>query len=374
MNDIYKIVSLYCFSRISEKKLSNLRDKLEKFEEKGLTGLLILAQEGINGTICGKGRIVSIFHRKIKIFLKDQDFNEKISFSEKKIFKKLKVKIKSEIVTMGLNDINPEINSGIYVNSEKWNNLLTDDETIVDIFHREIKIFLKDKDLNEKISFSEKKIFKRLKIKIKAEIVTMGINDISPEIKSGIYVDSEQWNNLLTDEKTIVIDTRNHYEVSLGSFENAINPKLKNFREFPDWLDKNLKKITNNNENINIAMFCTGGIRCEKATSLLLEKGYKNTYHLKGGILKYFEDIPLNINKYNGECYVFDERVSVDINLKKGSYSICHACGMPLSVEDKKKLHYIEGVQCHLCIDKFSDADRARFAERQKQIEDKIEQ
>ena len=300
MNDTYKIVSLYCFSRISEKKLSNLRDKLEKFEGKGLTGLLILAQEGLNGTICGK-------------------------------------------------------------------------EIIVDMFHREIKIFLKDQDLNEKISFSDTKIFKKLKIKIKAEIVTMGINDISPEIKSGIYVDSEEWNNLLTDEKTIVIDTRNHYEVSLGSFDNAINPNLKNFREFPDWLDKNLKKITNNNENINIAMFCTGGIRCEKATSLLLEKGYQNTYHLKGGILKYFEDIPSNRNKYKGECYVFDERVSVDKNLKKGSYSICHACGMPLSLEDKKKLHYIEGVQCHLCIVKFSDADRARFAERQKQIEDKIE-
>ena len=301
MNNTYKIVSFYCFSQISEKKLSNLKDKLQKFEDKELTGLVILAEEGINGTICGKENVVSIFHREVKNFLRDQD-------------------------------------------------------------------------LNEKISFSEKKIFKKLKIKMKAEIVTMGVNDISPEIKSGIYVDSEHWNNLLTDEKTIVIDTRTHDEVSLGSFENAINPNLKNFREFPDWLDKNLKKITNNNENINIAMFCTGGIRCEKATSLLLKKGYQNTYHLKGGILKYFEDIPSNRNKYKGECYVFDERVSVNNNLKKGSYSICHACGMPLSVEDKKKLHYIEGIQCHLCIDKFSDADRARFAERQKQIEDKIEQ
>ena len=301
MNDTYKIVSLYCFSPIKEKKLLFLRDKFEKFEGKGLTGLIILAKEGINGTICGK-------------------------------------------------------------------------EKIVNIFHREIRILLDDKDLNEKISFSEKKIFKKLKIKIKAEIVTMGIDNISPEIKSGIYVDSEQWNNLLTDEKTIVIDTRNHYEVSLGSFDNAINPNLKNFREFPDWLDKNLKKITNDDENINIAMFCTGGIRCEKATSLLLEKGYQNTFHLKGGILKYLENISPNRNKYKGECYVFDERVSVDKNLKKGSYSICHACGMPLSEEDKKKLHYIEGVQCHLCIDKFSDADRARFAERQKQIEDKMEQ
>ncbi len=300
MNDNYKIVSLYCFSPIEEKKLFNLRDEFEKFEEKGLTGLIILAQEGLNGTICGR-------------------------------------------------------------------------ETIVNIFHREIKNFLKDQDLNEKISFSEKKIFKKLKIKIKSEIVTMGINDISPQIKSGIYVNSEQWNNLLSDENTIVIDTRNHYEVSLGTFDNAINPNLKNFREFPDWLDKNLKKFTKDNENINIAMFCTGGIRCEKATSLLLEKGYKNTYHLKGGILKYLENIPSRRNKYKGECYVFDERVSVDKNLKKGSYSICHACGMPLSEEDKRKLHYIEGVQCHLCIEKFTDADRARFAERQKQIEDKIE-
>jgi len=301
MNDTYKIVSLYCFSSIDEKSLIYLKEELEKFEDKGLVGLVILAQEGINCTICGE-------------------------------------------------------------------------ETIVNIFFREIKTFLGDQDLNEKISFSEKKIFKKLKIKIKAEIVTMGITDIKPEKESGIYVDSDQWNNLLNDKDTIVIDTRNHYEVSLGSFDNAINPGLKNFREFPDWLDKNLKKITNNNENKNIAMFCTGGIRCEKATSLLLEKGYQNIYHLKGGILKYLENIPFNINKYKGECYVFDERVSVDNKLKKGSYSICHACGMPLSVEDKKKLHYIEGVQCHLCIDKFSDADRARFAERQKQIEDKIEQ
>jgi len=300
MKDNYKIVSLYCFSSISEKELLSFRNKLKEFEEIGLTGLIILAEEGINGTICGK-------------------------------------------------------------------------ETIVNTFHREIKIFLKDKDFNEKISFSEKKIFKKLKIKIKDEIVTMGINDIHPEIKSGIYVDSEQWNNLLTDEDTIVIDTRNHYEVSLGSFDNAINPNIKNFREFPEWLDKNLKKITKDNQNINIAMFCTGGIRCEKATSLLLEKGYQNTFHLKGGILKYLENIPSYKNKYKGECYVFDERVSVDSNLKKGSYSICHACGMPLSSEDKKKIHYIEGIQCHLCIEKFSDADRARFAERQKQIEDKLE-
>jgi len=299
MNNPFKIISLYCFSQIEEKMLLNLKDQLVTFEDQGLTGLIILAQEGINGTICGK-------------------------------------------------------------------------ESLVNNFHREIKSFFKYKDLNEKISFSKKIIFKKLKIKIKAEIVTMGLKNIDPKIKSGIYVDAEKWNNLINDEDTIVIDTRNHYEVSLGSFEKAINPKLKNFREFPDWIDKNLKKFTKDNKNINIAMYCTGGIRCEKATSLLLDKGYQNTYHLKGGIIKYLENIPSNKNKYKGECYVFDDRVSLDNNLKKGSYSICHACGMPLSAEDKKKVHYLEGIQCHLCIEKFTDADRARFAERQKQIEDKI--
>ena len=300
MKNNYKIVSLYCFSPIIKKTLLNLRDKLCKFESKGLTGLIILAHEGINGTICGN-------------------------------------------------------------------------QSIVNTFHREIKKLFRDQDLNEKISFSEKRIFKKLKIKIKNEIVTMGINDINPKIKSGIYVNPEQWNDLLNDPNTIVIDTRNHYEVSLGSFENAINPNLKNFREFPDWINKNLTKITKDNENINIAMFCTGGIRCEKATALLLDRGYQNTYHLKGGILKYLEKISSNKNKYKGECYVFDERVSVDKYLNKGSYSICHACGMPLSEEDEKKLEFIEGVQCHFCIEKFTDSDRARFAERQKQIEDKIE-
>ena len=299
MKNNYKIVSLYCFSPIIEKTLLKLRDKLYEFESKGLTGLIILAHEGINGTICGN-------------------------------------------------------------------------QSIVNTFHKEVKYFFRDQDLNEKISFSEKKIFKKLKIKIKSEIVTMGINDINPKIKSGIYVNPEQWNDLLNDPNTIVIDTRNHYEVSLGSFENAINPNLKNFREFPDWINKNLKKITKDNENINIAMFCTGGIRCEKATALLIDKGYKNTYHLKGGILKYLEEISSNKNKYEGECYVFDERVSVDKCLIKGSYSICHACGMPLSEEDEKKLEFIEGVQCHFCIEKFTDSDRARFAERQKQIEDEI--
>ena len=296
MKDFYKIISFYKFTQINNKVIDKFKESLLKYEENELSGLVILANEGINGTVCG---------------------NEKV----------------------------------------------------IDLFHKEIKSFFKNEDLNEKISYSKSKIFKRLKIKIKDEIVTMGINDVNPNSNSGMYVDGEQWNSLIEDKNTLVIDTRNFYEVLLGSFENSINPKTRNFREFPQWIDKNLPNYIQNREDVNIAMFCTGGIRCEKATSLLKKKGYKNVFHLKGGILKYLENIPSKKNLYKGECYVFDERVAVTKNLKKGSYSICHACGMPLSVDDKKNHFYIEGIQCHLCKDKFSDKDRLRFAERQKQIE-----
>tara|TARA_B100000212_G_scaffold49750_1_gene32092 strand:+ start:487 stop:1419 length:933 start_codon:yes stop_codon:yes gene_type:complete len=298
MNKSYKIISLYCFSQIKKDLILNLRQELLAYDDHGLCGLIILAEEGINGTICGNEQIVNKCYEKIKKFFKNYDLNEKISFSKKRVFKKLKIKIKPEIVTMGMSNINPES-------------------------------------------------------------------------KSGIYLDPNQWNSLLRDEQTIIIDTRNHYEVSLGTFANSINPNINNFREFPNWLDKNMNKLIKNNQNTNIAMFCTGGIRCEKATSLLRIKGFENVYHLKGGILKYLENISSDKNLYEGECYVFDERVALDNKLERGSYSICHACGMPLSSEDKKKMHFIEGIQCHLCVDKFTDSDRARFAERQKFIEDK---
>ena len=196
----------------------------------------------------------------------------------------------------------------------------------------------------------------------------MGLRDINPNVDAGKYVEAYEWNKLIEDQNTLVIDTRNHYEVSLGSFKNSINPNTNNFREFPKWIDENIEKHANKNIS-KIAMFCTGGIRCEKATSLLKKRGFENVYHLKGGILKYLESIPSNENLYEGECYVFDGRVALDNKLKKGSYSICHACGMPLSNQDKNKEEYIEGVQCMLCIDKFTDEDRKRFAERQKQID-----
>ena len=196
----------------------------------------------------------------------------------------------------------------------------------------------------------------------------MRIPEINPSKEAGTYVDSFTWNKLIKDSNTIVIDTRNHYEVSIGSFKESINPNTKNFSEFPDWVNKNLDKHLGDKNLKNIAMFCTGGIRCEKATTLLKKKGFKNIFHLKGGILQYLEDVPKEESLFEGECFVFDKRVALNHKLKKGSYSICHACGMPISLEDQKKEEYLEGIQCHFCIDKFTDDDRKRFEERQKQI------
>jgi len=226
-----------------------------------------------------------------------------------------------------------------------------------------------NRNLNMKINFSKKKVFKKLKIKIKKEIVTMGVSEINPSQDNGTYIESTNWNKLIKNPNTIVIDTRNHYEVSIGTFQNSINPNTKNFSEFPKWVDEHLDTHLKNNESTNIAMFCTGGIRCEKATSLLKKKGYKNIYHLQGGILQYLDDISKEKNLFEGECYVFDKRVALDQELEKGSYSICHACGMPVSIQDQKRKEYIKGIQCHFCIDQFSDDDRKRFEERQKQID-----
>ena len=197
----------------------------------------------------------------------------------------------------------------------------------------------------------------------------MGSPEINPSKNNGTYIDSADWNKLIKNQNTIVIDTRNHYEVSIGTFHNSINPNTRNFSEFPKWVDDHLDTHLENKDSTNIAMFCTGGIRCEKATSLLENKGYKNIYHLQGGILQYLDDIPKEESLFEGECYVFDKRVALDQELEKGSYSICHACGMPVSIQDQKRKEYKKGIQCHFCKDQFSDDDRKRFEERQKQID-----
>ena len=262
---IYKIISLYSFFPFQENLILELKNDLLDVEIKNdLSGLLIFASEGINGTICAE-------------------------------------------------------------------------ENVIEIVINLIKIYTGNIDLNIKESFSKNKVFKKLKIKIKKEIVTMGVHGINPSKDTGTYIESTNWNKLIKDQNTIIIDTRNDYEVSIGTFQNSLNPKTRNFSEFPKWVDENFDNYLEKKDSKNIAMFCTGGIRCEKATSLLKKKGYKNIYHLKGGILKYLDDIAEEENLFEGECFVFDKRVALNHELNKGSYSICHACGMPVSKADQKK-------------------------------------
>jgi len=233
-----------------------------------------------------------------------------------------------------------------------------------------IKVSLKKKNLlnesNFKISFSSIEPFPRLKIKIKDEIVSIGNKLADPLIEVGEYVEPIEWNKLINKKDILVIDTRNTYECAIGSFKNSIQPQTTNFREFPDWIDKLDKEIDKNTE---IAMFCTGGIRCEKASSLMKRKGFKNVSHLKGGILKYIETVPEQESLWQGECFVFDDRVSVDHKLNVGSYEMCHGCRMPISDTDKQDAEYVRGVSCPNCFNKKTPKQKKRYADRQKQVD-----
>ena len=220
------------------------------------------------------------------------------------------------------------------------------------------------KNLEHKESWAEKNPFYRMKVRLKKEIVALGVDGISPTKKVGKYVTPEEWNNLIKDPNTIVIDTRNNYEVDIGTFKNSINPKTESFREFPAYVDNNLK----NNKSKKVAMFCTGGIRREKATSLMLEKGFKDVYHLKGGILKYLENIPQEQSLWEGECFVFDQRVAVTHGLNEGQYDQCYACRHPLSPSELISKKYDKGISCPYCFNKLSDKKRAGVIERQKQM------
>ena len=219
-------------------------------------------------------------------------------------------------------------------------------------------------DLDWKESRAPQMPFYRLKVRLKKEIVTMGVPGIDPNITVGAYVEPEDWNALISDPDTIVIDTRNDYEVSIGTFDGAIDPHTATFREFPDWVRRNENLI----KHKKIAMFCTGGIRCEKATAFVKDLGHEEVYHLKGGILKYLETIPQAESKWRGECFVFDQRVSVKHGLEPGEYDQCHACKHPISAEDMADPRYVPGVSCPLCHDTLTADQKTRFAERQKQM------
>jgi len=220
-------------------------------------------------------------------------------------------------------------------------------------------------DFAHKVSYNDSHPFTKLRIRLKKEIVTIRKEIADPTKKVGEYVDPADWNQLISDPDTIVVDTRNSYEVELGTFKNALDPKTESFGEFPEYVDNHLA----DHKDKKIAMFCTGGIRCEKATSYLLENGFEKVYHLQGGILNYLEKIPDEESTWEGDCFVFDQRVTVNSSLEKGNYELCFACQEIVSEEDRDSVQYEEGVSCPKCFNTISDEQRQRAKERQRQIE-----
>jgi len=218
--------------------------------------------------------------------------------------------------------------------------------------------------LEVKESYVNGNPFYRTKVKLKKEIVTMGVEGIDPNHIVGTYVDPSDWNDLISDPEVLLLDTRNDYEVEIGTFENAVNPDTETFREFPDYVSKELDP----KKQKKVAMFCTGGIRCEKSTAYLKQQGFEEVFHLKGGILNYLEQVPEEESMWKGECFVFDNRVTVNHRLEKGDYDQCHACRLPITEEDKQHANYQKGVSCHRCYGKHSEEQMKRYEARERQV------
>lgn len=285
------VSALYKFVRLDDFE-SQKAPLLEKMKQQGVRGTLLLAAEGINGTIAGSREGIEAVLAYIK-----------------------------------------------------------SDPRLDDLVHKE--------------SYDEEIPFSRTKVKLKKEIVTMGVEGIDPRQVVGTYVEARDWNDLISREDVLLVDTRNDYEVEIGTFKHAINPETTSFREFPAYVEKNLDK----NQHKKIAMFCTGGIRCEKSTAYLKEQGFDEVYHLKGGILKYLEEVDEQDSLWQGECFVFDSRVAVNQQLEHGSYDQCFACRYPITEQDKLSEDYVPGVSCHRCISSQTEKKRQRFSEREKQIQ-----
>lgn len=234
-------------------------------------------------------------------------------------------------------------------------------DALIDWFGRDSRL----DGISIKESYDEEQPFYRMKVKLKKEIVTMGVPGVSPVKQVGTYVSGEQWNALISDPEVLLIDTRNDYEVAVGKFANAVDPRTQTFRQFPDYVKNNIDKT----QHKKVAMYCTGGIRCEKASSYMLSEGFEEVYHLEGGILKYLETVPKERSLWQGECFVFDNRVTVDHELQAGSYDQCYGCRRPISEQDKHSPHYVKGISCPHCYDTLSEEQKARFEERQRQIE-----
>ncbi|AZN37148.1 oxygen-dependent tRNA uridine(34) hydroxylase TrhO [Iodobacter ciconiae] len=220
-------------------------------------------------------------------------------------------------------------------------------------------------DLDHKESYCDEQPFYRSKVKLKKEIVTLGVPGVDPNQAVGTYVEPEDWNALISNPEVLLIDTRNDYEVAIGTFEGAIDPKTASFREFPDYIKQHFDPA----KHKKVAMFCTGGIRCEKASSYMLGEGFEEVFHLKGGILKYLETVKQEESKWEGDCFVFDNRVTVRHDLSEGDFDLCHACRQPVSVSDRQSSHFVVGISCPHCWNSLSEKTRNSARERQKQIE-----
>ncbi len=223
-------------------------------------------------------------------------------------------------------------------------------------------------DLEHKESYTDSPPFERMKVRLKKEIVTIGLSEVDPNEQVGKYVSPKDWNAIICDPEVIVIDTRNDYEVSIGSFERAQNPNTESFGEFPNYVRQHLDP----SKHKKVALFCTGGIRCEKASSFMLSQGFEEVYHLKGGILKYLEEVPTEESLWQGECFVFDERIAVRQGLEPGTYEMCVSCGHPISDADKTSPKYEEGISCANCFDSLTEEKKARLQEKKRQRELKM--
>mmetsp|Transcript_13006 Transcript_13006/g.41544 ORF Transcript_13006/g.41544 Transcript_13006/m.41544 type:complete len:492 (-) Transcript_13006:147-1622(-) len=286
------IAALYKFARLED--FEAMREPLLEFcREKNIRGTLLLAREGINGTVAGERAAIDALLARLR-----------------------------------------------------------GDPRLADLEHKE--------------SHDVSQPFLRMKVRLKREIVTLGVDEVDPTETVGTYVDPKDWNALISDPDVLLIDTRNKYEVKIGTFRNAKDPQTDSFRDFPQYCDEALQ---GQDKDKKIAMFCTGGIRCEKSTSFLRQRGFNNVYHLKGGILKYLEEVPAENSLWDGECYVFDHRVSVKHNLERGSYEICGGCRHPLLPEEREGPKFRQGVHCLYCMDNLTPEHLQRVVARQLQIE-----
>jgi UPF0176 protein len=256
-----------------------------------------------------------------------------------------------------------EIKGTILLAKEGINGTIAGTRQGIDLILAYLRSHLTFSDLEYKESTAINFPFARLKVKLKKEIVTLGIAEVDPNQQVGTYVTPQDWNNIISDSEVTVIDTRNQYEVEIGTFKGAINPETESFRDFPEYIAENIDP----QQHPKIAMFCTGGIRCEKASSYLLSKGFKEVYHLKGGILKYLEEVPAEESLWLGECFVFDERVTVKEGLEMGNYELCYACGHPISEADKTSPYYEPIISCPYCYEELTPEKKARQLNRQRQ-------